>query len=113
MTYHWICNRVSRRMSLVEHELLTLPEHLISLPISSGVHVAPSFFNLLCIVLYITVFPFVPFILVTVLPSFFDLRLTPAFGILYFFWKKCKIASSLTNYHCINFLIFKCGLYEV
>ena len=126
-------------MSLVEHELLTLPEHLISLLIFSGVHVAHSL--IFCVLFCWSIFVLLSllfwslyclsFILVTVLPvllfwslyclSFFDLRLliTPAFGILKLFWKKCKIASSLNTdkytyfiYRCIIVFIFKCGLWN-
>jgi hypothetical protein len=59
---------VLRRMSHVEHELLTLPEHLHSLPILSGGSCC-SIFSLLCnffVCLWIIVCPFVPFVLAIV-----------------------------------------------
>jgi hypothetical protein len=49
---------------LVEQELLTLPEHLSSPPVFSGVHVAQS---LVFFVVYIFVCPFVFFLLGIVL----------------------------------------------
>ena len=33
MTYHRVCNRLTRRVPLVEQELLTLPDHLSSPPV--------------------------------------------------------------------------------
>jgi hypothetical protein len=42
MTYHRFVTRLTRRMSLVEQELLTLPEHPRSPPIFSGVCVTQS-----------------------------------------------------------------------
>jgi hypothetical protein len=42
MTYHRVCTRLIRRVPLVEQELLTLPEHLSSTPVFSGVCVTRS-----------------------------------------------------------------------
>jgi len=52
MTYHraWFVTRLTRRVSLVEQELLTCTEHLISPPIFSGVHVTRSLVLLVCFV---------------------------------------------------------------
>jgi len=41
MTYHRNVTRVTRLVPLVEQELLTLPEHLSSSPVFSGVRVTP------------------------------------------------------------------------
>ena len=38
-----LVTRVIRRVSLVEQEMLILPEHLSSSPVSSGAHIVPSF----------------------------------------------------------------------
>ena len=42
--------RLTRRVSLVEQELLTLPEHLSSLPVFSGVRVTRSLVLYVCFV---------------------------------------------------------------
>jgi branched-subunit amino acid transport protein len=42
--------RLTRRVSLVEQELLTLPEHLCSLPVFIGVHVIRSVVLYVCFV---------------------------------------------------------------
>ena len=42
--------RLTRRLSLVEHELLTLPEHLSSPPVFSGVRVTRSLVLCVCFV---------------------------------------------------------------
>jgi hypothetical protein len=47
LSYTWI----TRRVPLVEHELLSIPEHLSSPPINSGVRLAPFVLFLLAIVL--------------------------------------------------------------
>jgi hypothetical protein len=46
-------------MSLVEQELLTLPEHLSSSPVFSGIHVARSlvFYVMFCKSLFVFVWP--------------------------------------------------------
>ena len=83
MTYHRVLTRVTRRMSLVEQELLTLTEHLNSSPVFSGVRVVRSF--VFCVV-YIVVCSFVLFLLVIVLSVI--LRFTDSdypFGILQLF----------------------------
>ena len=49
MTYHRIC-RLTRRVPLVEQELLTLPEHLSSPPVFSGVHITRSLVLCVCFV---------------------------------------------------------------
>jgi hypothetical protein len=54
MTYHRICNvtRLTRRVSLVEQELITLPEHMSSPPppVFSGVRVTRSLVLCVCFV---------------------------------------------------------------
>ena len=52
MTYHmaWLVTRLIRRVSLVEQELPTRPEHLISLPILGGVRVTRSLILYICFV---------------------------------------------------------------
>jgi hypothetical protein len=42
--------RLTRRVHLVEQKLLTLPEHLSSLPVFSGVHVTRSLALCVCFV---------------------------------------------------------------
>jgi hypothetical protein len=54
-----VCTRIIRRVSQLERELLTLPEHLSSPPVLSGVRVTRSF--VLCVYLEIVVCPFVLF----------------------------------------------------
>ena len=44
MTCHRVCNYITRRVPLVEQKLLTLPEHLSSPPVFSGVRVTRSFY---------------------------------------------------------------------
>jgi hypothetical protein len=61
MTYHRFVTRLTRRVSLVEQELLTLPEHLSSPPVFSGGRVTRSY------VLLIVVCPFILFLLAIVL----------------------------------------------
>ena len=53
--------RLTRRVPQVEQELLTLPEHLSSPPVFSGVCVTRSL--VLCVCLLIIVCPFVLFLL--------------------------------------------------
>jgi hypothetical protein len=50
MTYHRIVTRLTRQVSLVEQELLTLPGHLSSPPVFSGVLVARSLVLYVCFV---------------------------------------------------------------
>jgi len=50
MTYHRVVTRLTRRMSLVEQKLLTLPEHLSSLPVFSEVCVTRSLVLYACFV---------------------------------------------------------------
>jgi len=57
--------RLTRRVPLVELELLTLPEHLSLPPVFSGVRVIRSL--VLCVCLQIVVCPFVLFLLAIVL----------------------------------------------
>jgi hypothetical protein len=54
-----VCTRIIRRVSQLERELLTLPEHMSSPPVLSGVRVTRSF--VLCVYLEIVVCPFVLF----------------------------------------------------
>jgi hypothetical protein len=51
MTYHHVCNKSTRRVPLVEQELLTLPEYICSSPVSCGLHIARS------LVFYVTFWP--------------------------------------------------------
>ena len=53
-------NQISPRVALVEQELITLPEHLRSLPVCSGVRVTRSF--VLCVCFVDRFCPFVPFL---------------------------------------------------
>ena len=57
--------RLSRRVPLVEKELLTLPEHLRSPPVFSGVRVKR--YLVLCVCFVDVVCPFVVFLLTIVL----------------------------------------------
>jgi hypothetical protein len=50
MTYHRFVTRLTRRMPLVERELLTLPAHLNSLPVLSGVRITRSLVLCVCFV---------------------------------------------------------------
>ena len=50
ITYHRFVTRLTRRVPLVEQELLTLPEHLSSSPIFSGVRVTRSLILYVCFV---------------------------------------------------------------
>ena len=50
MTYHLFITRLTRRVPLVEQELLTLPEHLSSLPVFSGVRVIRSLALYVCFI---------------------------------------------------------------
>jgi hypothetical protein len=67
MTYHraWFVTILIRRVSLVEQELLTRREHLISLPILGGVRVTRSLVLYICFV--DRCLPFVLFLLAIVL----------------------------------------------
>ena len=47
MTYHRVCTRLTQRVPVVEQKLLTLPEHLGSPPVLSGVRVTR--FLVLCV----------------------------------------------------------------
>jgi hypothetical protein len=67
--------RLTRRVSLLEQELLTLPEHLSSPPVFSGVHVTRSL--VLCVCFVDRCLSFCPFFLWPLCClSFIDLRLT-------------------------------------
>ena len=50
INYHRFVTRLTRRVSLVEQELHTLTEHLISSPVSSWVHVTRSLVLYVCFV---------------------------------------------------------------
>ena len=63
----------SVRLTLVEQELLTLPEHLSSSPIFSGVHVTRSL--VLCVIFVYRYFFFCIFLLALCCLSYFDLRI--------------------------------------
>jgi hypothetical protein len=54
MTYHRFITRLTRRVSLVEQELLTLPEHMSVHPVISEVHVARSL--ILCVMFCTSLF---------------------------------------------------------
>jgi hypothetical protein len=53
MTYRWVCNSVTRQLPHVQQELPTLPEHLRSPLVFSGVGVARSlvFYVMFCFAL--------------------------------------------------------------
>jgi len=72
MTYHRVCNltRLTRRVSLVEQELLKPPEHLSSPPVFSGVRVSRSLALCVCFVDRCLSFLFWPLCFL-----FFDLRI--------------------------------------
>ncbi len=65
--------RLTRRVSLVEQELLTLPKHLRSPPVFSGVHVTRSLVLWLCFVDHCLSFCF--FFFWPLYCLFFDLRI--------------------------------------
>ena len=68
--YKGFVTRVTQRVSLLEQELLTLPEHLSSLPLFSGVRVAQSLdFYVIVVDLF-----FYFFCLILHCVSFFDVR---------------------------------------
>ena len=72
--YIWFYQNVTRRVSLVEQELLTLPKHLNSPPVFGGVHVTPSlvFICLFCRSLFVLLyFVFWPLYCL----FFFDIRI--------------------------------------
>jgi len=50
MTYHRFVTRLARRVSLVEQELPTLPEHLSSAPVFNGVRLTRSLVLYVCFV---------------------------------------------------------------
>jgi hypothetical protein len=77
-----IVTRLTRRMPVVEKELLTLPEHLSSPPVFNGVHVTRSLVLCVC------------FVDLFVLLSFF-------------FWPLCYICSSIYGFWLPPFGIFK------
>ena len=81
-------------MSLVEQELLTIPEHLRSPPVFSGIHVARSlvFCVMFCRSLFII---FLLAVMLAVLLRFMDI-----FGVFKFFLSKL-LSKDLTN-HTIN-----------
>ena len=59
---------LTRRVPLVEQGLLTLPEHMISPPVFSGVRVTRTLVKYVYVV-YIVVCPFVLFILAKTVPK--------------------------------------------
>ena len=50
MTYHVFVTRLTRRVPLVEQELMTLPEHLCSSPVFCGVRITRSLVLCVCFV---------------------------------------------------------------
>ena len=50
MTYHRVCNQSTRRVALVERELLNLPEHMSSHPVFRGVRITRSLVLCVCFV---------------------------------------------------------------
>ena len=48
MTYHRICNQINTTGAIVEQALLTIPEHLSSAPVFSGVRVTRSLCVMFC-----------------------------------------------------------------
>ena len=92
--------RVTRRVPHVEQELLTLPEHMSSYPVFSGVRVSRSL--VLCVVFCKSLFVFLYFIfwpLYCLL--FFDLRflITP-FVSSNFSWEIFEISVVFSGYSC-------------
>ena len=60
MAYHWVCNKSNTTGATSGAGTATLPEHMRSHSVFSGVRVARSL--VLCSVLYIVVDLFVPFL---------------------------------------------------
>jgi hypothetical protein len=61
MTYHRVVTRLTRPVSLMDQELLTLPEHMSSPPVFSGVRVTRSLVLCVCFVdrfLFFCIFSF-------------------------------------------------------
>jgi hypothetical protein len=84
--------RLTRRVSLVEQELPTLPEHMSSPPIFSGVRVTRSFLMLCCSLFVLLSFLFWPLCCL----SFFDLRILNI----------SLISSNSSNCtHCVNLVL--------
>ena len=81
-------------MSLVEQELLTIPEHLRSTPVFSGIRVARSL--VFCVMFCRSLF--IIFLLAVVLAVL--LRFMDIFGVFKFFLSKL-LSKDLTN-HTIN-----------
>jgi hypothetical protein len=94
MSYYLVCNKSNTTGSTCEQELKTLPEHLHSLPVIRGIHVAQSlvFCVMFCRLLFILVSLFLSFCCL----SFID----------YYFW--------LTLLHFQTFLSIGicCGIFE-
>ena len=73
LTYHRVLTRITRRVSLVEQELLTLPEHPSSPPFFIGVRVTRSV--VFCVVFVISLFVLLSlFFWPLHCMSFFDVR---------------------------------------
>jgi hypothetical protein len=58
IAHHRVVTKVTRRVPLVEQELISLPEHLSLHPAFSGVRLTRSIFGFMCNVLWIIVCPF-------------------------------------------------------
>jgi hypothetical protein len=96
MTYHGFVTRLTRRVSLVEQELLTLPEILNSPPVFGGVHVTRSAVLFVCCLSFCT-FSFGQCVVCTSSIYRFSLPLsypqTPFTTI-----------DGVVDHHCLNFL---------
>ena len=79
VTYHRVCNYINTtQVQLVEYELSTLPEHLSSPTVFSGVRVTRSLVLYVCFVdRYVSSWPLIYWSLCCL--SFFDLRILITF----------------------------------
>ena len=84
VTYHRFVTRLTRQVSLVEQELLTLPEHLSSPPVFRGVRVTWSLVLYVCFVDRCLYFFFWP---LCCLFFFF----WPLCCVFFFFWSLCCV----------------------
>jgi hypothetical protein len=83
--------RLTRRVSLVEQELLTLPEHLSSPPVFSGVRVIRSLVLYVCFVDHCLSFCTFSFVHCVVCPSSIYRFWLPPFGIFKIFFLQYKL----------------------
>jgi hypothetical protein len=103
MTYHRVLTRLTRQVPLVEQELPTLPEHLSSFPVFSGVYVARSL--VLCVGFVDSCF--FPFVLLAIVLSV--LRYADSdypFGIFKSSWCKLNMLCFVAiNSTCMDMLL--------